>query len=41
MALNQTNKMVWFVGTIYKAQKITFEELNFRWMDNTDLSRWK
>ncbi|MDY4556805.1 MAG: WYL domain-containing protein [Prevotella sp.] len=38
MALNQTNKLVWIVNTIYKAQKITFEELNRRWMDNVDLS---
>ena len=38
MALNQTNKLVWIVNTIYKARKITFEELNRRWMDNIDLS---
>ena len=38
MALNQTNKLVWIVDTIYKARKITFEELNCRWMDNIDLS---
>ena len=38
MALNQTNKLVWIVNTIYKARKITFEELNRRWMDNVDLS---
>ena len=38
MALNQTNKLVWIVNTIYKAQKITFDELNRRWMDNVDLS---
>ena len=38
MALNQTNKLVWIVDTIYKAGKITFEELNRRWMDNVDLS---
>lgn len=38
MALNQINKLVWIVETIYKAQKITFEELNRRWMDNVDLS---
>ena len=38
MALNQTNKLVWIVETIYKARKITFEELNQRWMDNIDLS---
>ena len=36
MALNQTNKLVWIVDTIYKARKITFEELNRRWMDNVE-----
>lgn len=39
MALNQTNKLVWIVETIYKARRITFEELNRKWMENTDLSR--
>lgn len=38
MALNQTNKLVWIVETIYKAHKISFEEINRRWMDNVDLS---
>ena len=38
MALNQTNKLVWIVETIYRARKISFEELNRRWMDNVDLS---
>lgn len=38
MALNQTNKLVWIVETIYKARKISFEELNRRWMANVDLS---
>ena len=38
MALNQTNKLVWIVNTIYEARNITFEELNRRWMDNVDLS---
>lgn len=33
MALNQTNKLVWIVETIYRAHKISFEELNRRWMD--------
>ena len=28
MALNQTNKLVWIVETIYRAHKISFEELN-------------
>ena len=26
MPLNQTNKLVWIVETIYRAHKITFEE---------------
>lgn len=38
MALNQTNKLVWIVETIYKARKISFEDLNQKWMENTDLS---
>ena len=38
MALNQTNKLVWLVETIYRARKISFEELNRRWMDNEDVS---
>ena len=38
MAINQTNKLVWIVETIHKARKISFEELNHRWMDNVDLS---
>ena len=38
MALNQTNKLVWIVETIYKAHRITFEDLNLKWMDNRDLS---
>lgn len=38
MALNQTNKLVWIVETIYKARKITFEDLNRKWIDNVDLS---
>lgn len=38
MALNQTNKLAWIVETIYKAKKISFEDLNRKWMDNTDLS---
>lgn len=38
MALNQTNKLVWIVETIYRAHKISFEELNHRRMDNVNLS---
>lgn len=39
MALNQTNKLMWIVETIYRAHKISFEKLNRRWMDNVDLSK--
>ena len=38
MALIQTNKLVWIMETIYRVHKISFEELNRRWMDNVDLS---
>lgn len=38
MALNQTNKLVWIVETIYSARKISFEELNRRWMNNAEMS---
>lgn len=38
IALDQTNKLVWIVETIYKAGKITFDDLNRKWMENTDLS---
>lgn len=39
MALNQTNKLMWIVETFYRAHKISFEELNRRWIDNVDLSK--
>ena len=38
MALNQTSKLVWIVETIYRARKISFEELNRCLMNNVDLS---
>ena len=38
--LIQINKYVWLVETIYKAKKITFEEINEKWLDN-DLSEDK
>ncbi len=38
MALNQTNKLAWIVETIQKAGKITFEDLNRKWIENEDLS---
>lgn len=34
---NLLNKYVWLVETIYKAGRITFEEINQKWLDN-DLS---
>lgn len=38
MALNQINKLVWIVETIYKARRISFEDLNHRWIENVELS---
>lgn len=29
---NLMNKYVWLVETIYKAKRITFEEINERWL---------
>ena len=37
MAKNLLNKYVWLVETIYKAKRITFEEINEKWLAN-DLS---
>ena len=37
MAKNLLNKYVWLVETIYKAKRITFEELNAKWLE-TDMS---
>ena len=34
MAKNTVNKYVWLVETIYKAKKISFEEISRRWQDN-------
>ena len=38
MAKNLLNKYVWLVETIYKAKKITFEEINEKWMDEERLA---
>ncbi|WP_195655120.1 WYL domain-containing protein [Bacteroides sp. 1001136B_160425_E2] len=38
MALNQINKLVWIVETIYKARRISFEDLNHCWIENVELS---
>ena len=37
MAKNLLNKYVWLVETIYKAKRITSEELNAKWLE-TDMS---
>lgn len=37
MAKNLLNKYVWLVETIYKSKRITFEEINEKWLD-TDMS---
>ena len=34
MARNLINKYVWLVETIYRSRRITFEEINLRWLDN-------
>ena len=34
MAINLLNKYIWLVETIHKARRITFEEINERWLDN-------
>lgn len=40
MAKNLLNKYVWLVETIYKAKRISYEEINYRWLDN-DMSEGK
>ena len=40
MAKNLLNKYVWLVETIYKSKKISFDEINRRWLDN-DMSEDK
>ena len=34
MAKDLFNRYVWLVDTIYRAGKITFEEINERWVEN-------
>ena len=34
MATSLLNKYIWLVETIYHAKRITFEEINERWLDN-------
>lgn len=38
MAINQINKYVWLVNTIYRAKKISFEDINRKWLANVELS---
>ena len=33
------NKYVWIIETIYRAKKISFKELNERWLDDSEMSR--
>lgn len=40
MAKNLLNKYVWLVETIYKAKRISFEDINLRWLVN-DMSEGK
>ena len=34
MVKNLFNRYVWLVNTVYRAGKITFEEINERWVNN-------
>ena len=36
--MNTINKYVWLVETIYKARRITFEDLNDKWLADEDMS---
>ena len=38
MAMNIINKYVWLVETIYRAHKISFEDINSKWLDDEDFS---
>jgi hypothetical protein len=40
MAKNLLNKYVWLVDTIYKAKRISYEDINRKWVDN-DMSEGK
>ena len=33
MVKNLFNRYVWLVNTVYRAEKITFEEINERWVN--------
>lgn len=36
--MNIINKYVWLVETIYRAHKISFEDINRKWLDDEDFS---
>lgn len=38
MAMSIINKYVWLVETIYRAHKISFEDINRKWLDDEDFS---
>ena len=41
MAINKTNRLAWIVKTIYKANKITFEELANKWDEDDNINGGK
>lgn len=41
MAINKTNRLAWIVKTIYKAKKITFEELARKWDEDDNINDGK
>lgn len=38
MFVNQTNKIVWLVDTIRKADRISFVDMNQKWKENKRMS---
>lgn len=38
MAINKTNRLAWIVKTIFKAEKITFEELARKWDEDDNIN---
>lgn len=41
MAINKTNRLAWIVNTIYKAKRITFEELAHKWDEDDNINGGK
>lgn len=41
MAINKTNRLAWIVKTIYKAKKITFDELARKWDEDDNINDGK